>query len=513
MKTILLITVACVLGHQNIYSQKKYNIKNFGAVADGRTLNTEKIQAAIDKASGDGGGQVIIPEGKFVTGTIVLKQGVDLHLNPNAVLLGSTNPYDYPFMNEVLIKGSVKEGESIGALIGARSADHIAITGQGTIDGQGRKLALTIDSLFYVGKLDTAYYNLRRKRPGRRPGDIKIESCENVTVSGITIKNAAGWVQTYDLCKNLTIDHIRVESDAYWNNDGMDVEDCSNVRITHCFVNAADDGICLKSVHAGLFNDSIYIDNCTVRSSASAIKFGTASTGGFKNIVIKNIRVFDTFRSVIAIESVDGGILENVLVDSVFATNTGNPVFIKLGHRNVNGPIGTLKNILIKNMKVEVPFGRPDANYDLRGPALAFFHNPFPSSIVGLPGHPVENVVLENIEISYPGNGNDGLAYLPLYRLKDVPEVAKEYPEFSMFGELPAWAFYVRHVEGLVIKNVSVVARKKDYRPAYVFDDVKGLSLSNCGVKENDQGKQFILNNVSGEKLQVDNKLVQKLHP
>ena len=120
---------------------------------------------------------------------------------------------------------------------------------------------------------------------------------------------------------------------------------------------------------------------------------------------------------------------------------------------------------------------------------------------------------MENIEISYLGNGNDGLAYLPLYRLKDVPEVAKEYPEFSMFGELPAWAFYVRHVEGLVIKNVSVTARKKDYRPAYVFDDVNGLEIANCNVKENDKDKkQIVLNNVSNEKLHVDNKLIKKMN-
>ncbi|MDP4285261.1 MAG: glycosyl hydrolase family 28 protein [Bacteroidota bacterium] len=513
MKGILLLVTMCVLGQHNVYCQKKYNIKDFGAIADGKTLNTEKIQAAIDKASSAGGGQVVVPEGKFLTGTIILKSGVDLYLSPKAVLLGSTSPYDYPFMKEVLVKGSSKDAESIGALIGAKSADHISITGQGTIDGQGRKLALNIDSLFYVGQLDTMYYNLRRKRPGRRPGDIKFESCENVTVSGVTIKNAAGWVQTYDLCKNLTIDHIRVESDAYWNNDGMDIVDCSNVRITHCFVNAADDGICLKSEHAGHLNDGVYIDDCTVRSSASAVKFGTASTGGFKNIVIKNIRVFDTFRSAIAIESVDGGILENVLVDSIFATNTGNPIFIRLGHRNVDGPVGTLKNIVIKNITVEVPFGRPDANYDLRGPDLDFFHNPFPSSIVGLPGHPVENVVLENIRISYPGNGNDGLAFLPLFRLATVPENEKGYPEFSMFGELPAWGFYVRHVSGLTMKNISITARAKDYRPGCVFDDVNGLTLDQWKVREDgDAGQQYILKDVTNTHLNVDETLVKTIH-
>jgi polygalacturonase len=491
---------------------KKYNIVNFGAVGDGVKLNTANIQSAIDKASSDGGGQVIVPEGKFLTGTLILKSNVNLYLTQKAVLLGSTDPYDYPYIKDILEKKPVTpKGNRIGALIGATDQINISVTGSGVIDGQGRRLALVMDSLFYAGKLDTVYYNLRRKRPGARPGDFKFTNCTNLSITGITIKNAAGWVQTYERCKNLTLDHIRVESDAYWNNDGIDVVDCSNVRITNSFVNSADDGICLKSDGGGFYNDSIYVANCTVRSSASAIKFGTASAGGFKDVVIKNIKVFDTFRSAIALESVDGGILENILIDSINATNTGNAIFIRLGHRNKDEHVGTLKNVLIRNVKVQVPFGRPDINYDLRGPALAFFHNTFPSSIVGIPGHPVQNVVIENVEIDYPGKGNDGLAILPLYRLKDVPEVENQYPEFSMFGELPAWGFYVRHVEGLVLKNVTVIARDKDYRPAYVFDDVKGLVITKCNVKENDNDKQFILNNVKDYKLDADQKLVEKM--
>ena len=171
------------------------------------------------------------------------------------------------------------------------------------------------------------------------------------------------------------------------------------------------------------------------------IKFGTASRGGFKNVKIENIEVYDTFRSAIAIESVDGGILENVEVINISAVNTGNAIFIRLGHRNKEGEVGRLKNVHISNVTVQVPFDRPDKDYDLRGPAEPFFHNPFPASVVGIPGQYVQNVTLENIEITFPGRGNKGLAYLPLNRLHDVPELAENYPEFSMFGELPAWAF------------------------------------------------------------------------
>jgi hypothetical protein len=359
--------------------------------------------------------------------------------------------------------------------------------------------------------MDAKYYNLRRKRPTEfmRPQIIEMVSCKNVKVSGVTVKNSSCWVQTYDLCRNLLIDSIRVESDAYWNNDGIDISDCKNVRVTNCFVNSADDGICLKSGDKEDWNDSIYIANCTVRSSANAIKFGTGSTGGFKNVTIENIKVYDTFRSAIALETVDGGVLENIVINNITAINTGNGIFIRLGHRNKDERYGVLRNVSIKNVKVEIPFDRPDKNYDLRGPDLPFFHNPFPCSITGIEGHPVENVSLENIEITYPGRGNDGLAILPIYRLKDVPEVEAEYPEFSMFGELPAWAFYVRHVNGLSLKNITVKAEAPDYRPAFVFDDVNLLKLTRLNIHEDDSDKQVILRNVRNSDIDISSEIIK----
>jgi polygalacturonase len=489
MKKTFLLTL--VLLFQITVFSAEYSIITFGAVADGKTLNTTQIQATIDKANQNGGGIVIVPKGNFLTGSIVLKTGVELRLEKEGVILGSTNPYDYRGLNRWK------------ALVLADSQESISITGEGTIDGQGRKLALNVDSLFYIGELDSAYYNLRRKRPNEhmRPQNIEMVDCKNVTISGITVKNAACWVQTYDKCTDLKIDKIRVESDAYWNNDGIDISDCRNVQITGCYVNSADDGICLKSHSTGIWNENITISDCTVRSSASAIKFGTASTGGFKNVKIENIKVFDTFRSAIAIESVDGGILENIEVNNIVATNTGNAIFIRLGHRNSDGKVGTLRNISIKNVKAQIAFDRPDKDYELRGPNLPFFHNPFPCSIAGIPGHNVENVILENIEITFPGRGNDGLAYLPINRLNDVPEQESEYPEFSMFGELPAWAFYVRHVNGLVMKNIIVKAEAPDYRPAFVFDDVRNLQLDRVSISKANNNSPIILKDVTQEKI------------
>ena len=413
-----------------VYAQD-YNVLDYGAIKGGKVLNTSSIQAAIDAASLNGGGRVIIPEGSFLSGSIELRAGVDLHLQDGAVLLGSTNPADY------------RKGFRWNALILANKQESLKITGQGCIDGQGRELALHIDSLFYSGKIDSAHYNFVEMRPKYylRPLLIEIVECNQVKVENITLKNASCWVQNYELCNNLTIKGIKVESDAYWNNDGIDVVDCRNVQISDCIINSSDDGICLKSHFQNFICDSVIIENCVVRSSASAIKLGTKSLGGFKNIIIKNIKVYDTFRSAIALESVDGGVLENVHVENVQALNSGNAIFLRIGKRINNRPAGILRNVTLKNIKVEVAFKRPDYNYDIRGPELPFFHNVFPSSITGIPEHPIENITLENIELIFPGRGNNGLANMPLSRLRAVPENEAKYPEFSMFGELPAWDF------------------------------------------------------------------------
>lgn len=479
--SLLFMSCQCIMDAQ------EFNILDYGAVPDGKTLSTPGIQAAIEAAHLYGKGRVVFPAGSFLSGSLVVKSGVELYLHQDAVLLGSTNPDHYIKLNrwKALVIG---DGES-----------DIMITGPGTIDGQGRQLALHIDSLFYAGKLDSADYNFVEMRPMHyvRPQLIEFVNCKNITITNVTLRNASCWVQTYDQCENIIMDHVNVDSDAYWNNDGIDIQDCKKVRITNCYINAADDGICLKSQSPGHFCDSIYIAHCTVRSSASAVKFGTVSHGGFKNVTIEHIKVFDTFRSALAIECVDGGTLENILIENINAVNTGNAIFIRLGDRSKTRDPGLLRNITLRNIKVEVAFERPDYAYEIRGPALPFFHNTFPSSITGIPGHPVENLTLENIEIIYPGRGNNGLANMPVSRLSEVPEREALYPEFSMFGELPSWGLYVRHVEGLMMKNIKFSIAAPDYRPAMIFDDVHLLQLEAIRVEGDTKARPIILSKSS----------------
>lgn len=475
---------------------RDYNIVTQGkAIDDGKTLNTKIIQSAIDQLSKEGGGRIIFPKGSYLTGCVQIKSGIELYLEKEAVILGSTNPDDYYPLNKLDNTTAESDNSKLALILGYK-AKNIALSGEGTIDGQGLALALNIDSLHHAGLRIDPNYNVRRMRPNEtaRPKLFFLSECTNISITGLHLMNSACWGVTFDLCSGLSIDQVSMINRAYWNNDGFDIIDCHNVKITRCNINSADDGICLKSYHPDAYNDSIYIADCEVRSSASAIKFGTASWGGFKNITIDDILVFDTFRSAIAIESVDGGHIENININNIIAKNTGNALFIRLGHRAGERP-GTIKNISIRNMTVEIPFGRPDINYDLRGPEVDFFHNPFPSSITGIPGYYIEGIHLENIEITYPGRATKGMAYIPLNRLNQVPEQIDKYPEFSMFGELPSWGFYIRHAKNIKMKNVKLKLTEPDYRPAIIMDDVKGESLEQLFFPLDKREQIIIVNN------------------
>jgi hypothetical protein len=468
------------------------NISKAGALADGETDNASLIQSLIDKASERGGGRIIIPPGNFLISPIVMKSGVELHLQKGARLLGSP------------LTATYKRFEGRTALIYAKGQRDISITGEGIIDGQGQEYMLDLFRRLRSGEEHQPDSAWLYKRPGGRSLNIWFFNCRNVRVTGVTIKNSSDWVQDYRECDSVVIDRITVQSTAYWNNDGLDVTDSRNVRITNCFINATDDGICLKSENPKALCENIYIDSNIVRSSASGFKLGTAGHGGFRNITVRNLTVFDTYRSAIALESVDGGILEDIDIRGVRAYNTGNAIFLRRGHRNVGGSVGTLKRVHISDVRADIPLLKPDQGYPIEGPPdhlnpgfdrmpirpsnFHIYGHPFlpynliPSSIVGLPGFPVEDVTIEDVEITYGGGGSRAIAHIPLEDLGRVPENRANYPEFSMFGELPAWGFYLRHARGIRFNNVKLSYRKDDFRPAIVMDDVQRSAVSGLKI-------------------------------
>ena len=379
----------------------------------------------------------------------------------------------------------------------ASGQHNISITGKGVIDGRGFDCALHFLNQVHLGFLEDTTKN---DRVTKRPKLIYFRECEDVVIEGVNLRNSAEWTLVTDQCENLTISGILMDSKNYWNNDGLDIVDCRHVLIKDSFIDASDDAICFKSHSAAHLCEDIEVMNCVARSSASAIKFGTVSKGGFKNIRLINNKVFDTHRSAITIQSVDGGEIENILVDGLEAVNTSNAIYLRTGIRWNNGKMGYLKNITLSNIKVQVPLGKADAGYSYEGPIEDLPRNVSPSGIVGIPELPIENVTLKNVEIIYPGGGNKLYAYRGTSpeELDSIPEMIDTYPEFSQFKELPAWGLFIRHAKGITLENVRLVAEAKDYRPAVVADDVNGLTIKNLMTDEpgSKNKKQIVKRNV-----------------
>lgn len=521
MKKVKLLLLLLSVLHLVQAQKKEYVITAYGAKSDGVTNNTLSIQHAIDDASNAGGGTVVIPRGRFVTGVIHIRSNVQLFVHEEAVLLASIDRADYgPSLNA-------------SALIVAEGQKNIGINGKGLIDGQSDLLINDIYVKLRSGKLyddEWKEYNpwaQRRPSEKNRPRIIEFKNCDGVTIKNIHIQNSAAWVQNYKSCSNVTIDSIHVFSNTFWNNDGIDLVDCKKVRVTNCDINAADDGICLKSEDRNDHCEDVYIANCRVRSSASAVKLGTASKGGFQKVTVRNIEVYNTFRSAVAIETVDGGLLSDIDVKGIRATNTGNGILIRLGHRNKDDVYSQLRNVHISDVTVVVPKTKPDKGYPMEGPelkypknykidtvdkyasvspwnnsgidssAVPYPHNVFPASITGLPGHDVENVTLENISMVYEAGGDKAVNYFPIDSLNSITEAASSYPEFSMFGELPVWGLYVRHVNGLTLKNITLKNSQSDYRVPVLMNDVKGVNGNKITVAGKVQSPAIVLNDVT----------------
>ncbi len=471
-RTLGLLTILLLFLSLNAEAQKDYKASLFGIESNGTKLNTTSIQAAIDYIHNNGGGRLVLYVGRYLTGTIHMKSNVTIQLEEGAILVGSTNPFDYE-----------KHG-SWQALIFAHDQENIGITGKGVIDGQGYPLCQNILAMVHKGVIkDPQDLIYDRPRESVRPQNIYFKGCRNVTIQGIILKDPGCWNQQYDQCTNVFIDGITVDSKSYWNNDGVDIVDCDSVIISNSYFDAADDGICLKSHSADFVCQNVYIYNNTVRTSANGIKFGTASRGGFRNIKIINNLVYDTYRSAITFAAVDGGFVEDIIVDSLRSINTGNVIFLRIGER-IKGKKGRMNNISISNVYATVPATKADAGYSYEGPVEDLPRNISPAAIVGTEDVKITNVVLKNVEIHYPGGSDPNYALVGLDELDKIPEIPAKYPEFSMFKELPAWGFFIRHAENITFENVTLVAEKEDFRTAVVLDDVQIADFTSLKVIE-----------------------------
>jgi hypothetical protein len=441
---LLLLFCFCFYGSGQIVT---YNVLNYGAVNDGKTITTIPIQKAIDDCALKGGGTVYFPAGKYLSGTLFMKSFVTLYLESGAILEGSKNLNDYPVTVSKI--RSYTDNYTNKSLIYGEDLQYIAITGQGIIDGNGASFQVS-DELIKRSLSDS--YKVR-------PYMIRIINCKNISVKDISLINSPMWVQHYMACKDVNIDGIHVSSQVNHNNDGIDIDACENVRISNCDIISGDDAIVIKSTLDKPCKN-ITITNCVLSTNCNAFKLGTESNGGFQNISLSNCTIYDTRLAGIALEMVDGGSLDNVSVSGINMDNVGCPIFIRLGNRarpfkeNMEKPgMGRLFNVIISDVQA--------TNIGKTG-----------CSITGLPSYPAGNITLNNIRLNFKGGGTEDLTK------RKIEEFPDKYPEFGMFGLLPSYGFYCRHINNLTMENIDLSYELPDARPAICLNDISDSKIS-----------------------------------
>jgi polygalacturonase len=462
-----------------------YNVRDFGAKGDSTAFDTEAINKAVDAAAAAGGGTVYFPAGEYLSFSIRLKSNITILLDIGAYLIAADpnqqkGGFDAPEPNEFSMYQDFGHSHWHNSLIWGENLENIAITGNGWIIGNG----LTREG---------------RQTPGLGNKAIALKLCRNVTLKDFTILRGGHFCLLATGVDNMTIDNIKLDT----NRDGFDIDCCRHVHITNCSVNSPfDDAIVLKSSFGLGFariTEDVTISNCSVSGFdigtflngtykkvnagrvpdrgvvTGRIKFGTESNGGFKNITIANC-TFEFCRG-LALETVDGGILEDISISNITMKDVqGAPFFLRLGAR-MRGPEGTpvgrLKRINISNV---VAYG---ANPD------------YASLLFGIPGYDIEDIKMDNITIFCKGGATAEQAAL------EVPEKEKAYPDPQEFGKIPAYGFYIRHAKNVVLTNIALKLENTDARPAFILEDVKGASLFNVTAEHGTAVPVFVLKSVN----------------
>lgn len=434
-------------------------------------LETKRWQSDIDAVAAGGGGVVVIPAGRHLTGQLDLRSNVELHLEKGAILEGAVGLENYRVSSLPYSEGTWS------AIVSAIGATNVAITGCGRIFGKGAEWPQP--------------ENYGGNQEGRRPRGVFFANCKNIRLWDFTLNDSACWGVVLKCCDGVDVRRVRVDSHANANNDGIDVE-ARNVVIADCDIDAGDDGVCLKSNNPDFVVENILVTNVVARSHCNALKLGTASHGTMRNILFVDCRTESPRRdfidrrfgrnrrwyeedpdrvgkypggllgescgsSSICIENVDGGVVENVVYRRIKAFGSRTPVFVRAGMRN-GRPCGTppsskyiFRNILLSDIVGEAMSG-------------------VASSITGVFGCRIKDIRLENVRVVCRGCGDTDAE-----RKRPVPEVAEKYPDAHMFGcMLPSYGLYVRHVDGLMLSDVVFSLRKGDCdsRDPIVMDDV-----------------------------------------
>ncbi|MGA2246238.1 MAG: right-handed parallel beta-helix repeat-containing protein [Verrucomicrobiota bacterium] len=454
----------------------EFNVRDFGAIGDGTNLDSAPINRAIVAAAAAGGGTVRVPAGLYLSGSIHLQNNIHLLIDAGATLLGASQDLNAYDETEPFTLGGYQDGGHCffhNSLIWGEHLTNVSITGQGMINGGGLvRDDNALDRMVGFGKFDPP---VTHAAPPVRLGNkaIALKLCRNVLLRDLTIFHGGHFAVLVTGCDDLTVDNVTMDTDR----DGIDIDCCHNTTVSNCRINSPnDDGLCPKSTYAlgeRRLTENLTIVNCQVsgfqegtlldgtmkpvRSHTGRIKFGTESSGGFRNCTVANC----TFRRCcgLALEEVDGGILENITIENLAMMDVPEyAIYITTGQRNRTPGIITnsrARNILISNVVA-------DGVGKMSG-----------IQIMGLPEQPIEGVRIENVRLTSNGGGTArDAAHTP-------KELGRGYPEPGGIGTLPAYGVYARHVKGLELANIHCGFLTNDLRSAAAFVDVQGLEIDN----------------------------------
>ncbi|MGC8638589.1 MAG: glycoside hydrolase family 28 protein [Isosphaeraceae bacterium] len=419
------------------------DVRTLGALGDGRSNDTAAIQRAIDTCARQGGGVVVVDRGTFLTGTLVLRSHVELHLTSTAVLKGVGDLAQYKADPQVVYKLLNR------SLIYAQGCEQIALTGQGTIDGQGKAFPATDKD--------------------SRPVLIRFRDCHDVRLEGFLVKNSPSFGIHPIHCRQLRVEGLRIDSRVQPNSDGIDIDGCQDVFISNCNISSGDDSIALKTIERGQPCRDIVVTNCVLSSACAAIRVGPDAVTNIERVCVSNCVIRDTGMNGVKIQESFGSVMRDMVFSNLVMDNVTGPISIrlagwKLGAGNVwavfddgNWEKGKLRNILFDNIRARVPGGGVKSCI----------------SITGTPHTRPRDITFSNMDITFPGGGTAEEA-----ARRDVPDLERDYPEYMIFGVLPAYGLYLHHAQGITLNNVRFHLEAEDLRPAVVGDDVQNLELT-----------------------------------
>lgn len=477
----ILLTLSLFLSMNLLANGVDYNVKDYGAMGDGKTLDHQAINQAIDSCVAHGGGRVVVPAGTYLCGSIRLKSNVELHLTAGATILAA--PAEMKAYDEAEVFGAPEYQDGghtyfKNSLIYAVGQNNVSITGRGMIDGDG----LTRRDTETAG-------NVEGGNVGTGDKAIALKLCRNILIRDITIYRGGHFAIITTGCDVGTIDNVTIDT----NRDGIDIDCCKYLTVSNCKVNTPhDDGVVIKSSYAlkkPVVTEHIAVTNCIVTGYklgtlldgtyvpekvgwvCGRFKLGTESNGGYRNISLSNSTFM--YSSGLAFEEVDQGVMENIVVSNITMNHVHHyPIYITTGCRN-RGP----KERMTVSSGADIMISNVIAN-DVDSLAGII--------VTGMPHYPLRNIYLSNIRLQYRGGGTADLAK------REYREQGTNYPEPKFALATPAYGLYARHVDGLNVDNVSFTTIKPDFRPVVLLDDVQNESITNLKAVVQKGSKQIV---------------------